>query len=169
MTTYAIIPPAYRATPKPRPYKLRGYGSAAPGGRVKIYGTGYAGAYPTAAAAFKALSITLYLPPLVPGGPKRPYTTWGGAAANPPARYEFNPPVGAYTPRPIAAYSAPVTVITVFSPATVRARLARRARGLRLTFYRVKGKRRVAATSLPPASYPRVAALGAPRGFSLAA
>ena len=151
------------------------YGSAAPGGRVTVYGAGgYAGGYPSAAAAFKALSFK---------------GKWVGAAANGPLGYAVKAPLrgraagAAYTPglpaaptaprppaapAPIAAPAPRPTVITVFSPATVRARLARRARGLPPVYYRVRGKRRVGPT-LKPAAYPRVAALGAPRLFSLAA
>ena len=153
------------------------YGSAAPGGRVTAYGAGgYAGAYPTAAAAFKALSFN---------------GKWVGAAANGPLGYAVMAPLrgraagAAYTPgldvvtpitrvsrapgAPIPAPAPRPTVITVFSPATVRARLARRARGLRPVYYRVRGKRRVGPSGRAPAAYPRVAALGAPRLFSLAA
>ncbi len=74
------------------------------------------------------------------------------------------------TPAPLPAAPTPrPAVITVFSPATVRARLARRARGLAPTYYRVKAKRRVGPSARPPARYPARAALGVPRGYTLAA
>ena len=168
------------------------YGSAAPGGRVTVYGAGgYAGGYPSAAAAFKALSFK---------------GKWVGAAANGPLGYAVKAPLrgradgAAYTagldvvtpitrvsrapgapiaatlPGTISAYRVagrPITripaVITLFSVAALGAARAKRAAGIPAVTYRVRGKRRVGPSGRAPAAYPRVAALGAPRLFSLAA
>lgn len=170
MPSYAVINAATSglylnalAARKAAATPTRGYGNAAPGGRVKLYGvSGYAGAYPSAAAAAAAYYA---------GGLGK----WLGAAANPaPAptltRGDLRAAAGRkVAPLPIAAPTPKPTVIVVFDPATVHARLARRARGLPPRFYRVRNKRRGAPTSAPPAAYPPRAALGVPPGFSLAA
>ena len=60
------------------------------------------------------------------------------------------------------------TEIRIFDPATVRARRARRARGVPQRYFRIRNKRRIAARDVAPrpAGYPKNATTGAPRGFA---
>lgn len=188
---------AARAAIGPRAYYRTNSGKRYFSGPVNVYGVGgYAGSYPSAAAAFTALSVTL------PSGA----VVYGGAAANGPLGYAVKAPLrgrvtgGAYTPglnvlTPITRVSrapgAPITAslpgtisayrvkgkpitripaaITLFSVATANAARARRAAGIPKIYYRVRNKLRVAPATRGPAGLPRTAALGAPRLFSLAA
>ena len=175
---YSLFNAAARPAPAPRvgprPRFLAAYGITARRGPTVLVGAGgIVSRYPSGRAAFKANSFK---------------GRFSGPAANGPLPYALKAPLrgaatgGAYTaglpvaptaprvgaPPPLRAPLARApAAITLFSVATLRARRGRRAAGVPRTFYRVKGKRRVGSSAAPPAGYPRAAALGAPRGFSL--